>query len=222
MAGNSDAENNAGQNDGSGIVGKIIEHMGVSQPRNPANNPVPAYNCPTGTCKTDRVCEGVEKGDTIAPSSRAHIERNSCNECPSSPPVPVYVTKTEMRRYESREVQELIGYADHTGRLWQPDNELTAPIFHGDAGIISGRDYRSMTFRLDRGLSDDERGWQCRYYHGMLDDTSTDMGTYDYADSSITKAVGAMVYLTTDHHDLMDVQPHNSNPNYAPNLTTQY
>ena len=185
----------------------IIESYTRKEPRNPEDHPVPAYNCPTGTCGTDKICAEVVVGDPIDSNGRAHIERNACNQCPSSPPVPLYRTIPPHGRNPAR--QKLLYYQDHTGRQWLPDSRFTAPIFHGDAGL-GHREPDSMTFRLDVGLTDDEHGWQCRYYHGVLDDTSTDMGTYDYA-----KAPSAA-------HTSMDVRPHNENPNYAPNLTTKY
>lgn len=178
-----------------------------SQPRNPSDNPVPAYNCPTGTCGADKVCAEIVAGDSIDPNGRAHIERNACNKCPSSPPMPVYRTIPQHGR--NPEERRLLYYEDDTKRRWKPDSAFTAPIFHGDAGI-GRRALDSMTYRLVKGLSLDEHGWQCRYYLGVLDDTSTDMGTYDYAEAP------------SSHHNAMDVDPHLANPNYAPNLTEQY
>jgi len=195
------------------VVGEMWENRGDllnEEPRNPADNPVPAYNCPTGTCGTDKVCAEIVEGDTIDPNGRAHIERNACNKCPSSPPVAIYIMEREYHNsLDYIEYPVLDHYADSSGRVWSPDNSFTAPIFHGDAGL-GNREPESMTFRLENGLSSDERGWQCRYHHGVLDDTSTDMGTYDYAEAP------------SPNHTAMDVDPHLANPNYAPNLTEQY
>lgn len=206
MAGNSDAANTA-ESSPKTVVGEMVANVGDlfnQEPRNPADSPVPDYNCPVANCGAEKVCEQVNVGDPITGDSRAHIERNACNKCPSSPPVPRYSVRGD-RNHPRR----ILYFEDHTGRRWQPDSDLTAPIFHGDAGF-GHRTHDSMTFRLDFGLSQDERGWQCRYYKGQLDDTSTDMGTYDYADAP------------SSNHTEMDVNTHLQNPHYAPNLTERY
>lgn len=209
MAGNSDAANTAGSGPKT-VVGEMVANVGDlfnQEPRNPADSPVPDYNCPVANCGTEKVCEQVNVGDPITGDSRAHIERNACNKCPSSPPQPVYKVIPRHGRNPERKV--LLFYEDHTSRQWEPDSGFTAPIFHGDAGL-GNREHDSMTFRLLYGLSDSERGWQCRYYKGQLDDTSTDMGTYDYADAP------------SSNHTEMDVNTHLQNPHYATNLTERY
>ncbi len=193
-----------------GEVGREIARYGEGAARrealDPATRPLPAYDCPTGTCATDKVCEEVKDGDTIAPDSREHVERNACNRCPGTNPDPVM--HTVERLFGLTEREELSHYEDAEGNHWQHDNWLTAPRYHGDAGI-GARDAQNMTFRVVLAAGGG-RGWQCRYYGGALDDTSLDLGTFDYADGG------------TSMHMSMDVTPHNGNPNYAPNMTETF
>lgn len=193
-----------------GVVGEMLTNwrdLFSSSPRNPDEHLVLPYNCPTGTCAQDKVCNEISTEDTIDPFGRAHIERNACNQCPSSAPQPVRI-RVRPRRWHRGPVYKIDHFVDSQSRRWLADSSLTAPIFHGDAGFFY-REIESMTFRLERGLSDDERGWQCRYYFGVLDDQSSDMGTYDYADAP------------SGDHTRLDVDTHLVNPNYAANLTTQ-
>ncbi len=167
------------------------------------------YNCPTGKCgkDTDPPCRSVKRGDTVAPNSRAHLERNACNRCPKKPPTPVYITKQNIRT--GVEFKVLDRWVDHEGNTWEPDNAVTAWWYHDDP-IPGFRDNGNMTFRVARVAAGGARGWQCRYKNGALDDTSKYMGTYDYAPAG-----------TTDHVS-MDVSPHGKNSNYVGGLTQKY
>lgn len=178
-------------------------------------------NCPTGTCRTDKVCEEVEIGDPIDPQSREHVERNACNRCPSTNPTFQRIETYNLGPNFPPRIDQF--YGDSEGNRWQADSKFTAPDFHGDAGL-GNRTEENMTYRLERSVSGG-RGWQCRYYGGALDDTSLDLGTYDYAPSpGMARAAGnyfAPSWVSNDHND-MDVVPHNANPNYAPNLTEKF
>ncbi len=245
------------QNTGTGLTG--------DRPRNPADNQLPPFDCPTGTCAEDKVCEEVEESDDIDPFGRAHVERNACNKCPSSHPTEIWDTidtnvdgqslwifiqeyesdgtipysqASTWRHYLEKGYTNLViadmnrtlrtstaRYEDHTRRIWGPDHWFTAPQYHGDAGIMGERVPEYMTFRLLQGQGD-ERGWQCRYYGGVLDDTSIDLGTYDYAPappklSAILEKFSYGDWFETGHN-FMDVEPHEQNPSYAPNLTVKY
>lgn len=200
---------------------ELIEPYTRTEPLDPATRPLPRYDCPTGTCAQDKVCSEVEIGDTIDPDGRAHIERNACNRCPSRNPTAM--TRVIPPNWIRGERTEITHYEDSEGNQWQPDSSLTAPIFHGDAGL-GNRTAGNQTYRLAVAASDG-RGWQCRYYGGRLDDTSLDLGTYDYAPApSAMRAIGNRVTFgwVDDEHNAMDVQPHNANPNYAPNLTETF
>lgn len=186
----------------------------------PATRPLPAYDCPTGTCRTDKVCTEVSLGDAIEPFSREHVERNACNRCPSTNPTPVTRVISQFRNEQNTIVAF---YTDREGNAWQPDSQFTAPFFHGDAGL-GNRIFTSMTFRLERA-GNGGSGWQCRYFESALDDTSLDLGTYDYAPTpSVARALGNRISfeLIGNVHNDMDVKPHNGNPNYAPNLTEAF
>ncbi|MCK0122432.1 hypothetical protein MWU61_17890 [Loktanella sp. F6476L] len=201
-------------------VARKVEPFVRSEALDPATRPLPPYNCPTGTCRTDKICTKVSIGDTIDPYGREHIERNACNRCPSSNPIPVNRIIPKHGRTPQR--TEISHYVDGQGNTWAPDSGLTAPVFHGDAGL-GNRNAENQTYRLLQGHGG--RGWQCRYYGGAVDDTSLDLGTYDYAPAPGTaRAVGNRVTfgLVGDDHNDMDVKPHNSNPNYAPNLTEKF
>ncbi|MEL7090400.1 MAG: hypothetical protein AAFN94_01580 [Pseudomonadota bacterium] len=200
---------------------EAIEPFVRTEPLDPATRALPAYNCPTGTCGQDKVCEDINVGDHIDPFGRAHIERNACNRCPSTNPTPM--TRVIPPGWIRGERQEITHYEDSEGNFWQPDSSLTAPIFHGDAGL-GNRTADNQTYRLERAMSGG-RGWQCRYVGGQLDDTSVDLGTYDYAAApSVARAVGNFVTggYVENAHDAMDVQPHKANPNYAPGLTETF
>ena len=167
-----------------------------------------SVDCPTGTCGSstpDPDCRSVTRGDTIDASSVLHTERNRCNRCPSTPPRPVYVRRPG-HLWGQRTV--LSHWTEDEGNTWAPDNAVSAWWFHDDP-FPGFRDNDNMTFRVVRTASG-RGGWQCRYHDGALDDTTTAMGTYDYAPAG-----------TTDHVS-MDVTPHNSNPNYVAGLTEQY
>lgn len=182
------------------------------------------YNCPTGNCgnNEDPPCRSVRLGDRIDPNSRAHLERNACNRCPRQPPREVKIKKLNYRTGTYYEVTDR--WTDHEGNTWEPDNAVTAWWYHNDP-FPGFRDKNNMTFRVARVARGGARGWQCRYVGGRLDDTSRDMGTYDYAPApSISRAAGHAVVprLVDNHHDDMDVEPHEANSSYVPNLTTQY
>jgi len=187
-------------------LASLTRPYGRREALDPATRPLPSYDCPTGTCRTDKVCEEVVDGDTIDPSSREHVERNACNRCPASNPTPVM--QVVDRFWPLPDSEEVSHYEDHEGNQWLPDSIFTAPHFHGDAGF-GARDAPNMTYRIHISAAGG-RGYQCRYYGGALDDTSLDLGTFDYADGG------------TLMHKRMDVNPHGSNPNYAPNLTVTY
>lgn len=104
--------------------------------------------------------------------------------------------------------EKISHYEDSEGNHWLADSAFTAPRFHGDAGL-GAREAAFMTFRIGMSRSGG-RGFRCRYYDGVLDDASLDLGTFDYADGG------------TSMHMSMDVSPHNTNPNYAPGLTETY
>jgi hypothetical protein len=166
-------------------------------------------------------CEEVSIGDTIDPFGREHIERNACNQCPTSNPTPV--SRIVPRHGRNPERVEITHYIDSQGNMWDPDSGFTAPIFHGDAGL-GNRTAGNQTYRLTSS-STGGRGWQCRYFGGAVDDASLDLGTYDYAPApGVARAAGNRVTfgLVDDIHKDMDVSPHNDNPNYAPNLTETY
>ncbi len=186
--------------------GRWAEGLARREALDPATRPLPPYNCPTGTCATDKPCEEVKPGDTIAPDSREHVERNACNRCPATNPTPV--TEVQSRMWPLPDKEVVVRYEDSEGNHWLPDSMFSAPRFHGDAGL-GARDAPNMTYRVALSLSGG-RGWQCRYFGGVLDDTSLDLGTFDYADGG------------TSMHMSMDVSPHNANPNYAPNLTETF
>lgn len=167
-------------------------------------------DCPTQLCAAAKPCQRVKLGDVIDPNSDAHLRRNECNACPIKPPSPLYIRKrykvpgTDWQVYER---QVFTGYVDDLNNEWAPDNAVTAWWFHGDP-FPGTRDDANMTFRVvPKGAV---RGWQCRYVKGVLDDTSSQMGTYDYADAPSV------------NHTRMDVSPHNVNDKYVPNLTRQY
>lgn len=190
-------------------------------PLDPTTRPLPPYDCPTGTCAQDKICEDVSPGDPIDPNGREHVERNACNRCPSSNPAPMTRVIAQHGRNLARE--EITHYEDDEGNQWQPDSWFTAPKFHGDPGI-GARTPGNQTYRLIRAASDG-RGWQCRYVAGVLDDTSLDLGTYDYASAPTPiRAVGNRITFGSvdDTHNDMDVTPHFSNPNYAPNMTERF
>jgi hypothetical protein len=164
--------------------------------------------CPTGQCASaaaDPECRSIKLGDTINSSSKAHTERNRCNRCPTKPPRPVYITKPG-RVWGTRRV--LSHWTDDEGNTWAPDNAFTAWWYHDDP-LPGTRDNNNMTFRIARSASGG-RGWQCRYSGGTLDDTTTAMGTYDYAPAG------------TGDHISMDVTPHGANPNYVGGLTEKF
>ncbi len=186
------------------------------------------FDCPEGTCGEDEPrCRDIELGDEIDPNSVAHLERNECNRCPASPPTPVTVRK---RRWVGlllapggwEEYDEVVGYIDCEGNEWAPDNRFTSWHFHGDPNpLTTDFDRMNATFRVVPSGS--VRGWQCRYVNGGLDDTSPDMGTYDYAPAGISEVIeGILPGGERNEHDDMDVQPHNANGNYVPGLTTVY
>jgi hypothetical protein len=165
-------------------------------------------DCPTGTCGAavaDPDCRSVKRGDTINPQSKAHIERNSCNRCPKSPPRPVYITKPGKLWGTTRVLSH---YTDDEGNRWAPDNAVTAWWYHNDP-FPGLRDNNNMTFRVV-ATGNGSRGWQCRYSGGALDDTTTAMGTFDYAPAG------------TGDHISMDVTPHGANPHYKAGLTATY
>ena|GEM_PF-4746827 len=91
-------------------------------------------------------------------------------------------------------------YADHKGNNWNKDNWFSAGWFHG--GWSQGYD----TWR------NPNTGSQCTYDENSLVDDGPYLGTYDYK----TPADGLGV------HKEYDVNPHNVNGSYTPNLTTQY
>lgn len=164
------------------------------------------FDCPTGECGNEPDCRSVTVGDPISPSSALHTERNRCNRCPSTPPIPVYYDKPG-RLWGTRRV--LLHWTDSEGNLWEPDNAVTAWWFHDDP-LPGFRDNENMTFRVSIVASGGRGGWQCRYQNGTLNDTSSAMGTYDYAPAG------------TANHVSMDVTPHNSNSAYVGGLTQQY
>lgn len=203
-------------------VARKVEPFVRSEALDPATRPLPPYNCPTGTCRTDKICTEVSVGDPIDPMGREHIERNACNRCPSTNPTPV-VRIGRTGHAGSVTYEEITHYTDSEGNSWAPDSGLTAPVFHGDAGL-GNRTAGNQTYRLTASASGG-RGWQCRYYGGAVDDTSLDLGTYDYAPApGKARAVGNRITfgLVGDDHNDMDVKPHNANPNYAPNLTEKF
>ncbi len=113
---------------------------------------------------------------------------------------------------------------DSEGNIWGADNSVTSANFHGDPGIWNSAQ-ASGTFRVKTTTGGKRGGWQCRYYEGVLDDTSFDLGTYDYADApSFLRAVGRFTAgsYVDNLHDDMDVQPHHANPYYIPNLTEKF
>jgi hypothetical protein len=192
-----------------------------TEPLDPASRPLPPYDCPTGECASDKVCTEVQLGDTIDPFGLEHVERNACNRCPTSNPEPV--TRVIPEGWVRGEREEITHYMDSQGNRWQPDSWFTAPQFHGDPGI-GHRTPGNQTYRLEFALGGG-RGWQCRYVGGVLDDTSLDLGTYDYAPApSKLRAVGNRMTggMVEDLHNDMDVSPHFANPNYAPGLTETY
>lgn len=170
-------------------------------------------NCATRNCKP---CTMVKLGDIIDPNSKAHIERNACNRCPTVAPKAKYVTKRikvtgqSRRNYPSgyRVQKVFTHFEDSEGNIWDPDTALTAWWFHDDP-FPGFRSNQNMTFRIFDSINGG-RGWQCRYENGVLDDVTTAMGTYDFAEAG-----------GKDHVN-MDVSPHNANPNYKPNLTMQF
>lgn len=167
------------------------------------------FDCPTGTCGEEPICKQIKEGDDISSSSRAHLERNACNRCPSSNPTPVYSTSIWYDRHGNpRRSRRLTGFTDSEGNSWEPDNAGTAWIFHDDP-FPGFRTFENMTYRVVETTSGG-RGWQCRYVDGVLDDTTSDMGTFDYAPAP------------SGEHWSMDVMPHFGNSNYTPNLTEQF
>jgi hypothetical protein len=189
--------------------------------RKPADHPLPtaAFNCPTGTCDS-KACSDIPRNQAynIQPFSRPHVERNACNRCPTSPPPLVEI---KSRSWFQRPATALI---DVEGNLWGIDSSVTAPKFHGDPGWFR-RDGNSATYRVQKAARANAGGWQCRYWEGALDDTSYDLGTYDYADApGVLRALGrATLGSSIDNlHDDMDVVPHFANPRYAPNLTQKF
>lgn len=86
------------------------------------------YNCPTGECGHDeKDCHAIEEGDEIGPNSKAHLERNACNRCPSSPPKPYYqIHRISRGRGQYDTVKLLLYYYDDEDHKWAPDNALTA------------------------------------------------------------------------------------------------
>lgn len=167
-----------------------------------------SIECPTGECASaasDPDCASISRGDVIDAFSKQHTERNRCNRCPKIPPRPVFITKPSRVWGTSRVLSH---WVDSEGNTWAPDNAVTAWWYHDDP-FPGWRDNNNMTFRIVRS-SLGQRGWQCRYVSGTLDDTSTAMGTYDYAPAG------------TGDHISMDVTPHGTNPNYVGNLTQQF
>lgn len=164
------------------------------------------FDCPTGECGAEPDCRSVSVGDPIDPSSTLHTERNLCNRCPSAPPVPVYYDKPG-RLWGTRRV--LLHWTDSEGNLWEIDNAVTAWWFHDDP-FPGFRDNGNMTFRVSMVAAGGKGGWQCRYQNSARDDTSSAMGTYDYAPAG------------TANHVSMDVTPHNANSAYVGGLTEQY
>ncbi len=146
------------------------------------------YNCSTGECKH---CHQIKEGDEIPPFSRAHIERNACNRCPSLPPEPQYEIVRErvsgqMKRNHPngyREKKVFTHFEDSENHVWEPDNSITAWWFHDDP-FPGFRNDQNMTFRV-AAEEGGARGWQCRYEGGVLDDATLGMGTYDYADAPL-------------------------------------
>jgi RHS repeat-associated protein len=91
-------------------------------------------------------------------------------------------------------------YYDQKGNEWKKDNPISSAIFHG--GLFGFK-----TFRGIRKLS----GSQCTYTKdGVLVDNGPYMGTFDYGEAP------------SDEHWDFDVETHNENPHYEPNLTEQY
>jgi hypothetical protein len=169
------------------------------------------FDCPTGECdNSEPPCESVKPGDEIDPNSREHTERNACNRCPSSPPTPVYRQQSAAQR--ARHGKRLSHYTDSEGNIWSADNSITAAIFHGDpiSNIFTAADNNTRTFRVTSRADGGWPGWQCRYVDGAVDDTTGDMGTYDYGPAP------------SSAHTSMDVSTHRANGNYVPGLTEQY
>lgn len=191
-----------------------------SDARNPADHPLPteAFNCPTGTCD-NTPCSDIPRNVSrvIDPFSRAHVERNACNRCPTQPPIRTVIPSNSMF------IPDTVVYLDSEGNKWGIDSAVAAPRFHGDGGMI-GREDGSSTYRVTKTANGQSGGWQCRYYQGNLDDTSYDLGTYDYADAEIMAVIGSKVPFAgiENIHDTMDVQPHYANPRYTPGLTKKY
>jgi hypothetical protein len=189
--------------------------------RDPALYPLPTtpFDCPTGTCD-NRACSDLPRNvlNTVDPFGRPHVERNACNRCPTAPPFEVLV------------VDSILPFGDTTiltdseGNTWNMDSGATAPRFHGDPGLLR-RDRDHATYRLAEPADGTSGGWQCRYWGGVLDDTSYDLGTYDYADApGVMRAMGRAVAgsYVDNLHDDMDVVPHFANPRYVPNLTQKF
>ena len=165
------------------------------------------FDCPTGECgEQEPDCRSVEVGDTIDPNSTLHTERNRCNRCPSTPPTPVYIEKPAGRGQTHRVLSH---WTDSENNTWAPDNAVSAWWFHGDP-FPGFRDRNNMTYRVVNVAAGGKGGWQCRYTNGVLDDTTADMGTYDYAPAG------------TSDHVSMDVSTHNANSAYVGGLTEQY
>lgn len=200
-----------------GGVGRLF-----SGTRKPADYPLPPssnFDCPTGTCD-NTACSDIPRNQkrVIEPFSRPHVARNECNRCPTAPPFRLLIAPVP----PSLATTVLI--TDSEGNIWSMDSSLTAPIFHGDGGFFSRKD-ASATYRIKKVANNQRGGWQCRYFEERLDDTSYDLGTYDYADApGMLRAVGR--YAAGDNidnlHDDMDVLPHNANPYYAPGLTRTF
>ncbi|MFM2391815.1 MAG: hypothetical protein RLZZ437_3370 [Pseudomonadota bacterium] len=191
------------------------------QARNPADYPLPpgpAFDCPTGTCD-NKPCSSIARNQkyTIDPFLAPHINRNQCNRCPTNHPFELTIERRML-------LPNVVVLTDAEGNIWNMDSAFTAPIFHGDPGL-GRRDAGTATYRVAKTANDRAGGWQCRYYGGVLDDTSYDLGTYDYADApGILRAVGrfAAGSYVDNLHDDMDVAPHAANPAYAPGLTEKF